>query len=265
MKIKHAIRSIITCAPTNDLIELDLSGAESWIVAHLADDENMIRELTSGDLHWYSAHGIYDVDYNSPKDKDQRYIGKKMNHSCGYRAKPPKVAEFINKEGKMTVSVRQVERWHEKWHRTFPNIRGVWWREIDEKLFRDRTLITPYGKKRKFYGFLTDDDTLKQATAFIPQSTVSYHLDGAIHPELGIAGGLLEIKRQITDANPEILLIQTAHDSVLIECPKTISTEIAQHCKELLTRPLIVNGHTFTIPVDCERYPRRWKEDGEKM
>lgn len=263
MKTKFATRSFITCPPEKVLLELDLSAAESHVVARLADDPNMIDQLDNGDLHLYSAKNIYQDPTLTKADELKRYIGKKMNHSCAYRASAIKVAEFINKEGAMTVSVAQVKVWHARWHTAF-NIKS-WWADIESRLRSNNgVLTTAYGKKRKFWGFY-DNDLLKAATAFEPQSVVSYHMDGAIHPELNIAGGLLEIQKQITSRNPEIKMINTSHDSVLIECPRDISTEIAIHCKTLLTRPLIVNGHMFTIPVDCERYDRRWKEDGEKL
>ena len=261
---KAAVRSFISCAPGNVLLELDLSAAESWVVAHLASDQNMIEQLKTGDLHLYSARMIYQNPNLTKADKDFRYIGKKMNHSCGYRASAEKVTEFINKEGQTTVSVRQTRVWHDRWHAAF-NIK-YWWADIEERLRRDNgTLVTAYGKKRKFWGFI-NSDLLKAATAFEPQSVVSYHMDGAIHPDIGIAGGLIEIQRQISmPSKGEIKLLNTSHDSVLIECPRGPSLDIALQCKDLLTRPLSVRGQTFTIPVDCERFDRRWKEDGEEL
>jgi DNA polymerase I-like protein with 3'-5' exonuclease and polymerase domains len=263
-KQKVAIRSFITCEPQNVLLELDLSAAEAWIVAHKIDSPIMREQLAHGDLHLYSAMMIYQRSDLTKADKMERYMGKKMNHSNNYRAGAEMVATGINKEGGFTVSVRQVRIWWDRWHAAF-NIKP-WWDDIEYKLRRDNgTLVTAYGKKRKFWGWI-NNDLLKAATAFEPQSVVSYHMDGAVHPDLGVRGGLLEIQRQITKpSNNEIKLINTSHDSVLIECPRLISLEIAQRCKELLTRPLVVNGHTFTIPVDCERYDRRWKEDGESL
>jgi len=262
--MKAAIRSFITCAPENVLIELDLSAAESWVVAHLANDQNMIEQLNEGDLHLYSAKMIYQNSLLTKLDKTERYIGKKMNHSCGYRASAEKIAEFINKEGEMTVSVRQVRTWHTRWHASF-NIK-LWWADIEERLRRDNgTLTTAYGKKRKFWGFI-NSDLLKAATAYEPQSVVSYHLDGAIHPDLGIKGGIIEIQKQITEPSKgAIKLLNTSHDSLLLECPRTSSLDITLQCKALLLRPLMVRGSVFTIPVDCERFDRRWKEDGESL
>jgi DNA polymerase I-like protein with 3'-5' exonuclease and polymerase domains len=262
-KKKAAIRSFITCAPANVLIELDLSAAESWCVAHLANDQNMIQQLELGQLHQYSARMIFRDPSITKANKTEYYIGKRMNHLCGYRGSPEMLTTTINKDGEITVALRQIKVYHKLWHSTY-NITN-WWADIERRLRNnDGTLITAYGKKRKFWGFF-NSDLLKAATAFEPQSLVSYHMDGAVHPDIGIPGGLLEIQRQITIPYPSIRLINTSHDSVLIECPRPISLEIALRCKALLTRPLMIHGQTFTIPVDCERYDRRWKEDGERL
>lgn len=253
---------MIVASPGYSLISVDLSAAESWVVAHLANDSNMKRELAGGDLHSFSARVIYSIPQGQPVEDGQRYMGKKMNHSCAYRTSPNMLTIAINKEGGMTVSLPQVKRWHERWHAAF-HIK-YWWIEIEDKLRATRTLTTCYGKRRRFYG-IWNNDLLKEATAFEPQSTVAYHMNGAIHPELGIPGGLREIRKQITGPNPEIRMIQTAHDSVLIECPKAVELEIAERVSRLLYRPLIVNGQEFTIPVDCVIYPERWEENGQKM
>jgi hypothetical protein len=136
----------------------------------------------------------------------------------------------------------------------------MWWAEIDDKLRRDRILITPYRRKRTFLG-LWNDDLLKEATAYVPQSTVGDHMNGAVQPELGIEGGLKAIYHQIIiPSKEEIKMIQTAHDSVVLDCPKPLISEISEQTVSLLHRPLVVNGETFTIPVDCDIYPERWGE-----
>jgi hypothetical protein len=89
---------------------------------------------------------------------------------------------------------------------------------------------------------------------------------GAVQPELGIEGGILTIYNKIAKPSKgDIRLIQTAYDSVLIECPKTLLEEVGEWCIDILTRPLIVNGQSITIPVDCDVYPERWGENKYKF
>ncbi len=265
-KLITPVRSIIRAPKGKVLLAHDLSAAESWVVAHLANDQNMKRELDGGDLHSYSACLVYTlpVDLSLEKkerykhvSKTQRYIGKKTNHSKAYRTSPRKGAEFINKEGGVTVSEAQVKVWFDRWDAGY-NLR-YWWNEIDSKLNKDRTLITTYGRKRIFYG-LWNNDLLKEATAYEPQSTVADHMNGNVHDDLGIEGGILTVKNKIFDKHSEIKGIQTAHDSLLTECPEEIAEEVGEQITDILRRPLIVNGEMFTIPVDFDIYDHRWTE-----
>jgi DNA polymerase I-like protein with 3'-5' exonuclease and polymerase domains len=267
--VKLPIRSII-CAPKDYvLISADLSQAEAWVVAYLAQENTMKAVLGTGLIHELSARVIFDLpilDINDPVamkegvSKDQRYLGKKMNHSCNYRTGPFMIAIMINKESDkppyVTVTVKETKVFHKKWTSFFSL--AIWWKEIEDQLNNNRTLITPYRRKRTFFQ-VWGNDLFKEATAFIPQSTVADHMFGAVQPELGISGGLLGIKRALLDNYPEIRMTNTSHDSCLLEVPKSIYPDIANEVKNQLYRPIMINGETFTIPVDVE-VGERWGE-----
>jgi len=118
---------------------------------------------------------------------------------------------------------------------------------------------TVYGFRRKFWG-IYGDDLKKEMTAFEPQSTVADHMHGAIQPELGIRGGNLAIYQDIVlPSKGDIAIVNTAHDSVMLEVPSPLVSEIVEQVVGLLKRPLVIKGETFTIPVDAE-VGERWKE-----
>lgn len=264
---KLPLRSMYVAPKGKMLCAFDLSAAEAWIVAYLSNDSNMKRELDGGDLHSFSATGIFDiaVDLTIPGKKkyagliseEQRYVGKKMNHAGNYRTGPFKIAEFINKEGMISISVADAKRFHAKWLSTF-NLQN-WWSEIDYIASTTRTMQTVYGFRRKFWG-IYGDDLKKEMTAFEPQSTVADHMHGAIQPEVGVRGGNLAIYEDIVlPSKGEIVMNNTAHDSVMLEVPTQLVNEIVPQVISLLRRPLIIKGEQFTIPVDAE-VGERWKE-----
>lgn len=262
---KLALRSMVIAAPGKVLCAFDLSAAEAWVVAYLANEPNMKRELAEGDIHSYAACGIFDLPLPEGFGKerytfvseDDRYIGKKMNHSCNYRTGPFKIAEFINKEGRITVSVADAKVFHAKWLSTF-NLHN-WWAEVDFCAAGNRVLTTTYGFRRKFWG-IYNDDLKKQMTAFEPQSTVADHMNGVVHPELGIRGGSVGVYEDIVKpSNGEIRMCNTAHDSMMLEVPFGLVESVVPQVISLLRRPLVVKGEQFTIPVDAE-VGERWKE-----
>lgn len=260
MKLK--LRSMIVAPKGKVLIACDLSQAESWIVAYRANEPRMKHALNFGDIHRETALGFF------PKPPEliiteERYIGKQFNHASSYRMGPERAAEIINKKSDqppfVTVSLTQAKEFSRKWH-TLYNVK-TWWSEIEEQLNQTRSITTAYGRKRHFFA-AWGNELFKEATAYEPQSTVADHFNGAVHPELGIEGGLLGIYRKLIKTgsyNQELKIVHQAHDSLMMECPQEVSLEVAGIMTEQLRRPLVINGEEFTIPSDCE-IGERWGE-----
>jgi len=278
---KVKIRSMVTARSGYELLAFDLSQAESWIVAYAANEPNMKKALQFGDIHAQTAVAIFhqeqiwcDHKWQSGENDgkicirddgchvvvlyDERYLGKKSNHASAYGMEPPRQVEVINKESDkppfITVNLDQTKMMNRAWH-DYYSIKS-WWFEIQDQLKRQqRVLYNYYGFPRTFYQ-IEGNELFKEAYAFKPQSTVADHFNGAIHPELGIPGGFLELyKRHIRDKH-FYEVVNHAHDSVLIHIPKPVPEDLIYEIRSILERPLVVEGEMFTIPVDCERGER---------
>lgn len=273
----------MVCAPKgHTLIQFDFSQAESWIVAFLANEANMKKALMFGDIHLETAgSAIYfrntgcEHEWDKPSKScklckaivttDQRYIGKRVNHASAYRMKPYKQAQVINKDSDkppyVTVTVAQTTEYNKGWHEHY-NIRP-WWAEIEQQMNINRTMITCYGRKRVFYA-AWGEELFKEATAFEPQSTVADHANGKLHPELGIPGGFLQVHKTFVKTGVAKIINQ-AHDSIILETPSNLVDTIAPEVYNMLHRPIVLRGETFSIPVDCE-VGERWGElEGYKI
>jgi len=269
-----AVRSIIVAPPGKLLVNFDLAQAESWIVAYLANEPTMKHVLATGDIHRETGQkalkGWTDEYWDAlPKDevKVARYTGKRYNHASAYRMGAQRAAEVINKDSDkppfVTVTVAESKVFYEAWHNYY-HIRG-WWDEIEYQLNKNRTLTTPYGYVRYFFA-QWGNELFKEATAFIPQSTVADHLNGAVCDEIGMEGGLVKVD-ELFVMKGAISIINQSHDSFMFEVDAEIALEVCEQIHKLLLRPLVINGEEFTIPVDCE-IGERWgelKEQERKM
>lgn len=287
----YALRSMIVAKRGYTLIMCDLSQAETWIVAFLSGQEEMKKSLLYGDIHTDTAGAIFcgDVmcEHNWMRDKQSkekqwrcehdctringepvlvteimRYSGKKCNHAYAYDMGPDRNAQVINKESDqppyVTVTVKETKLMYDAWHRYYYKIKP-WHNDTQAQLGNNRTLITPYGRERVFYAGW-GKELFKEAYAYVPQSTVADHFNGAVQPELGIKGGLIEVKRQIVDkSNGDIKICNQSHDSLIAEVPTQLVNELAPQITSILYRPLVVNNEQFTIPVDVE-VGERWGE-----
>ena len=263
--MKYPVRSYLTASPNKVLLAFDFSQAESWVVAYLSNCRNMKEALVrkgDKDIHSTSGRAIFDIPEDKPVPKDSRYIGKKFNHAANYGTSPMMIAHMVNSESinppYITLSIAEAKRFHQKWKDLFPEI-PRWWLDIQRELSDNRKLRTPYGRERVFYG-QWGDSLFKEAYAYIPQSTVADHCLGATQSELGIEGGIRGIYNTfVRGKNRSINLLNTSHDSLILECNPSEIDEVKAGCISLLQRPLVINGEEFTIPVDAE-IGERWGE-----
>lgn len=278
---KVFVRSMIVAPKGKLLVAVDLSQAESWIVAYLSQEQSLIHSLNFSDVHTDSAAALFFPDnyclHEWKKNLDEsrtckkcgivvvktaRYIGKRYNHASSYRMKPPRAAQVINKDSDkppyVTVTLGESKLYSERWHKRYPAVSKLWWPEIEQKLSYNRTLVTTYGRPRTFFQ-RWGEELFKEATAFEPQSTVADHFNGAIHPQLGISGGLLKVYKVLVKPYNEIRIINQSHDSCILEVPATSARDIGFQMQEFIKRPIIIKDVEFTIPVDGE-IGERWGE-----
>lgn len=252
--MKIPIRSMFMAEKGTVLLAIDLSAAEAWVVAFLSGDKNMQEQLKFGDIHKYAASGIFNIA-SDLITKDQRFVGKKANHMLNYDASYLRFVQSVNmesnKEPFLVLTNKEGDTICKGWHRTFPSIRQ-WHASVREQLWKDRTIITTYGRKRVYYGPMTDEG-FKAMYAHEPQSTIADHCNGRVHPFLGIEGGLLAIHKYITKPSKgEVKLLNQSHDSVLVQCPESTASEIGERIHGYMQRPLIIKGEEFIIPAELE-------------
>lgn len=256
--MKVAIRSMYVAQKGYRLLAFDLSQAETWVVAHLAHEHNMMDALKNGDIHTRTASILYSKP-ESDITKIERYAGKQNNHAQSYRMGVNRLMEVFNKNSDkppyMTVTLDEAKRMAYKWHGYY-KLKG-WWDEIEYKLSINRQLITCYGRKRTFFG-QWDQSLFKEATAYEPQSTVADHALGCVHPDIGRDGGILGVSRLLRSFKNSTI-IHSAHDSITVHCPAEMADDLAPLVYQQMYRPLIINGYEFYIPVDGE-LGERWGE-----
>jgi DNA polymerase I-like protein with 3'-5' exonuclease and polymerase domains len=279
--MKIHVRSMVHASPGKTLIMFDLSQAESWVVAYLANERNMKQALMYGDIHTETAgsalfhanvgcghewavktKGELWVCTKCGRDvtKLMRYVGKRYNHASAYRMGAERAAQVINKDSDkppyFTVTVKESKKFSESWHNYY-NLKG-WWSDIERELRDTRSLRTPYGRRRTFFA-AWGNELFKEATAYVPQSTVADHFNGKISPDLGIRGGLREIYYTLVRPYADHKIINQSHDSAILEVPKVAARDLLEPITRLMLRPIVINNEEFTIPVDVE-WGDRWTE-----
>lgn len=229
----------------------DYSQAEARVVAYLARCRGLIDLFNdpTRDVHKENAARIFNkrVEEVSP---EERYLAKRIVHACNYGMAEKRFAEVINEDAHITgvtVTDYEARMLVEKFFAIYPEIREIFWREVENELRKTRTLTTPFGRKRVFYG-RWDDKLLREAYSYIPQSTVGDLCCMAI-PRL----------RKFA---PEAEFLLAVHDSILVQCDEMAAHRVAEQMGQAMDIPFVLQGTSITIPTDV-KVGRNWGERGK--
>ena len=210
----------------------DLSQAEARVVAYLAKESRLIDIFhQGGDIHRRNAASIYRVA-ESAVTPEQRYLAKRVVHASNYGMGANKFARVAG------ITKGEATRLLTLYFTRYPRIK-VWHLEVADTLRRTRTLTTPLGWRRQFFGAWSDD-LLREAYSFVPQSTVADLLnDGLVAYE---------------EERPGEILLQV-HDSILLQVRPADVPIVRQTLTKHLVRPLDIGGQSCIIPIDVKTGP----------
>lgn len=224
------LRSMLIPDPRFVFIEADKSQAEARIVALLAKDEYALHLFEMFDKTKLPEYDIHRVTGSwlesglSPLNvtPQQRQLGKMARHMGNYDG------------GKRELAIRaQTSEWRasralEQFHKNSPNIRGVFYKEIQEALGRNnRVIINPFGRPRQFLG-KWGDDIFKEAYAQIPQSTIPDALKRA----------MLRMRVEIPCYGKYWFFCMEAHDSFTALVREEIVDLFCSRAKVIMEEPI---------------------------
>lgn len=220
----------------------DYKQAEAQVVAYLAEEEDLIAFFNdpTRDVHKENAARIFNKRIELVT-KEERYLAKKVIHASNYGMGPARLVQVVNQEAAITgirINYQQAKQLMDLYFMLYPKIKEVFWREVEEDIRRTRTLVSPFGRKREFFGRV-DEKLLNQAYAYKPQSAV----------------GDLACKafvRCYHELPKEVDTLVNVHDSILVQAPVEMVDEVVAKMEELMAIPIPIKGRSLVIPTDCK-------------
>ena len=139
------IRNMFVPDPGMVFVEADQSQAEARVSSLLAEDYEFLDLFDKVDTHKLTATYITGKAIDSIL-KDERQLGKKGRHAANYDVGAKRLSLFAE------VSVAEATKALNVIHKTSPNIRNVFHKDVRDHLQRDKMiLMTPFGRYRQFY------------------------------------------------------------------------------------------------------------------
>jgi DNA polymerase I-like protein with 3'-5' exonuclease and polymerase domains len=240
--------------------QADQQGAEARLVAYLSGDENYIAACEGGDAHTMVASMVFGfepirelAEQEYYRGKSYRQVCKSGSHGSNYYGKPFTLAQ------QMGVETDIAEQFQNKYFKRFPGIPD-WHNAIAKQLQETGIITTPFGLRRTFWGRRFDDATLREAIAFVPQSTVGVLTNIGLHNLWAKYEG---------GSSPDVMILANGHDAVIGQIKTEKLDALVPEVLDVLRFPFYiedVKGKTreCVIPFDMEVGNNWGKYDPEK-
>lgn len=233
------------------LCGIDLEQAESrevgWQQGILFNDWTYLDACYSGDLHTLTCKLIWDNLPWTGNPKEDRAIAeqifyreysyrdmsKRGGHGSNYYGKPFTMARHLK------VPVSLMERFQSRYFSAFPGI-PKWHRHVAEQLQQNQCLTTPFGRQRHFFGRQNDDATLREAIAFVPQSSTAERMNLGLYRVWKRLGSRIELLAQV-------------HDAIYFQFPEHLDEEeIISEALQAIDFRLKHNDHELIVPGEAK-------------
>jgi hypothetical protein len=259
-RFTHEYRKCLIARRGHVLFSVDQKSAEDWPVCSLAGNTSGLQELAAttwpeNDRHTKLAAFVFGVpvsQYSKKEWKDtgtqagmMRYAGgKKARHASNYGMRANRFSQVLAKEAGISMSEAACKDILDKVDQYDPSTKLIFHKYIQDQLNTFRTLVTPLGRERQFFGLRPNSpnwEVLNEAYSYIPQSTV------------GDNTGLAVLYLDCVSNLP--FVIQEGHDSIIQEVPDNIDSlehvmlETGKSFKRILR---FYNGIEVEIPIEAE-------------
>lgn len=259
--IPKSIREMFIAEPGWSFWQCDMSSAESYVVAWESSDEVMLEVLTNHSLFgkgrpekimYHETIGQI-ITGLEPEEVvgDIRALAKSVGHAWNYGMAEKKLVELVNNfMPQMTFSAQDAVTCYRNLNNTLRAV--INWRTMKrQKILKDRTLMNCFGRKRIFFGRL-DDNTFREAYAFIPQGTVGDALNKF----------MIQLEDQ-WEGRDDVKILGQVHDSVMGVCANSELTNVQAQVEHVFTQELPMTCRGIPLKIPCEfNHGANWKECG---
>ena len=232
------IKNLFRAREGYQLLQLDYSQCELRVLAYVSQDEKLSQVYIDGrDLHSEMQAQVFKQDFD-PHDKDQRMAAKIINFGIPYGRTAGGVASQLK------VTTQVAKKYLTDWFNAAPKVLN-YIEKCHKMAMNDEPYYTVFGRTRHY--FLTNElkHHVKNQSVNFPISSTANDL--TIHSLVAIGDWLKERK---IDAH----LVNTVHDSIILEVKPEVAQEVAEMCTKIMaTIPAkYLPGLTIPFKADAE-------------
>ena len=245
--IENKLRRIFIPDPGFRFGNIDLEQSDSRgvgaILWNLFRDATYLDACESGDLHTSVARLAFtDLGWTGDRKADRviadgkfyrdwsyRDVCKRLGHGTNFMGEPDHMARETH------IAPNLVRNFRKVYLESYPM--EQWWDWVRRRLSDTHYIITLRGRKRIFFGRAIDEDTVKAAVAYEPQSITADTINS----------GLLRVWRR-----GRVQLLNQVHDSILFQYREGEEEAIVESLEDIEETLELTGGRPFKIPAEAK-------------
>jgi len=243
------VKGCIRAKEGNKIVAMDLTTAEVYVAAKLAEDEALMNVFRSGgNFHSSIAKTVFklpcDVEDVAELYGTQRQAAKAVTFGIMYGAGPSKISQQVTKDSGKYFSVSEAKEVIEDYFGSFHRLKK--WIETNQKfIVQNGFVYSFFGRKRRLPNVLSEDagirsHSVRSGLNFLVQSAAS---------DINLLGAI-DTHRTIKAYGMKSRIFALVHDSILAEVPENEVEEYSEILKNAiqLDRGISISG----APVGCD-------------
>ncbi|MGN0649093.1 MAG: DNA polymerase I [Oscillospiraceae bacterium] len=237
-------RKFFTAGEGMKLIDADYSQIELRVLAHLAEDKNMIRTfIEGGDIHTETAAGVFGLP-EAFIDADTRRKAKAVNFGIVYGIGAFSLSKDIN------TSVFEAKRYIESYLNHYSGVKSFMER-VTESAERTGYAVTMFGRRRQIAELKASNKTVQALGKRIAMNTP---IQGTAADIIKLA--MVHVWRRLRTELPEARLILQVHDELIVEAPEALAEKAA-----VILREEMEGAVKLSVPLTADaNIGRTWSD-----
>ena len=245
---KVELRSLFTARPGYVLIEADQSQVELRVAAHYSKDPTMIKVYQDGgDLHTQTAKVIARTDTPTKQDRTK---AKPVNFGFLYGMVAKSFPPYAEDNYDQVFTLEEATEFRNRFFSSYPKLL-TWYELQKQECLNNGGVSTLFGRFRKIPDIYSSSWKLKSSAERISINTPVQSSASDI-----LISGLIEIVLTM----PEVFVVGTVHDSILVEVPIERSEECKKRIVEIMKNPKLLStfGVKLLVPLDVDAEEGNW-------
>jgi DNA polymerase-1 len=234
--VGRRVRNGFIAGPGNELLSVDYSQIELRIVAHMADDKNMLAAFHEGqDIHAATAAAIYSVPLDAVT-KDQRRHAKAINFGLIYGM------SIFGLTRTTDLTLAESEKFVKAYFEQFPGIK----RYLDgiRKLAAQQGYVETLLGRRRYFPMLKNPTNINVRNRE-EREAINAPVQGTAADIMKIA--MLKIPIAMREAGLNGKMLLQVHDEIVLECPENELDATARAVQEAMQA-----AYPLSIPLLTE-------------